>query len=192
MLSPNQLLVQQVPLKPLLSEHYLPMTFSSLPSPDNSRLFQSNYDPPPNMFVYFDKDPLQPPPDDMDPSDLNLVPYQQKPRSDEDLYTPVWVRGYGDERQGWCGLCSPGRWLNLKRSSYWYDKTFNHGVNSKTQKPFPEPQETRCLDIQCNIWVGLCGNCKVWITLSSKRRTRTWFKHSHEASITPKNDATLC
>lgn len=47
-----------------------------------------------------------------------------------DLYTPTFIRKYGPKREAWCGLCQPGRWLVLKNSAFWYDRSF-------TYVPFP-------------------------------------------------------
>jgi len=41
---------------------------------------------------------------------------RQKPKSDLVLYTPLWVRGEGAERAGWCGFCPS--WHRLKDSTF--------------------------------------------------------------------------
>jgi hypothetical protein len=76
----------------------------------------------------------------MNPSDPDMIPHEQELRFEGDLYTPKWVRGHGNKREGWCGTCKPGRWLMLKNSTFWYDKPFAHGICAATGSPFQEPQ----------------------------------------------------
>ncbi len=109
----------------------------------------------------------------MNPSDPDLVPHEQELRFDGDLYTPKWVRGHGNKREGWCGICKPGRWLVLKNSAFWYDKSFTHGISAATGNPFQEPQETRRMDGNPDVWEGLCGSCNEWIALVSSKKKGT-------------------
>lgn len=44
---------------------------------------------------------------------------QQKLRFDQDLYTPLWVRGNAASKEGFCDMCDPGKWLQLKNSAFW-------------------------------------------------------------------------
>ncbi|KAF5712768.1 meiotic expression up-regulated 26 [Fusarium globosum] len=44
----------------------------------------------------------------MNPKDSDMIPREQELQSENDLYTPRWVRGHGDNREGWCGICKPG------------------------------------------------------------------------------------
>ncbi|EFX00066.1 hypothetical protein CMQ_7068 [Grosmannia clavigera kw1407] len=122
------------------------------------RMLQSNGDPhtlhghytdlsdPPDLYSSLHEEQLPPPPEDMNPEDPDMVPHEQELRFSGDLYTPRWVRGHGNKREGWCGICKPGRWLVLKNSAFWYDKSFTHGVSAATGNPFQEPQETRRMD----------------------------------------------
>lgn len=64
---------------------------------------------------------------DMMPSDVEAAltdpqarPRQQNVRFNGDLYTPKWVRYNGQSKEGLCDTCSPGKWLQLKNSAYWY------------------------------------------------------------------------
>jgi hypothetical protein len=124
---------------------------------------------------------IPPPPEDMNPSDPDLIPHEQELRFEGDLYTPKWVRGHGNKREGWCGICKPGRWLVLKNSAFWYDKSFTHGISAATGNPFQEPQETRRMDGNPDVWEGLCGSCNEWIALvSSKKKGTTWFRHAYK------------
>lgn len=71
---------------------------------------------PPNLFASLALRPTSPPPSPSNrPQDL---------RFPGDLYTPTFIRKHGPKREGWCGLCQPGRWLVLKNSAFWYDKSF--------------------------------------------------------------------
>lgn len=143
----------------------------------------SLYDPP-DLYASLHEEQLPPPPEDLDPSDPDLVPHEQEPRFNGDLYTPTLVRGYGNKREGWCGICKPGRWLVLKNSAYWYDRCFTHGISAVTGHPFREPQEVRRMDGNPDVWEGLCGSCNDWISLmSSKKKGSTWFRHACKVSI---------
>ncbi|KAI0024595.1 hypothetical protein F4780DRAFT_544288 [Xylariomycetidae sp. FL0641] len=163
------------------------------------RMLQSNADPhslhghytdlsdPPDLYASLQEEQLAPPPEDMNPSDPDLVPHEQELRFEGDLYTPKWVRGHGNKREGWCGICKPGRWLVLKNSAFWYDKSFTHGISAATGNPFQEPQETRRMDGNPDVWEGLCGSCNDWIALvSSKKKGTTWFRHAYKCHTHPK------
>lgn len=161
------------------------------------RMLQSNADPhalhshytdlsdPPDLFASLHEEQIPPPPEDMNPSDPDMVPHEQDLRFEGDLYTPRWVRGHGNKREGWCGICKPGRWLVLKNSAFWYDKSFSHGISAATGSPFQEPQGTRRMDGNPDVWEGLCGSCDEWIALvSSKKKGTTWFRHAYKVSYT--------
>lgn len=166
-----------------------------LPSHGLLRILQSNGDPhclsghytdlsdPPDLFASLREDQIPPPPEDMNPSNPDLIPYEQEVRFEGDLYTPRWVRGHGNKREGWCGICKPGRWLVLKNSAYWYDKSFTHGISATTGSPFQEPLDSRRMDGNPDVWEGLCGGCNEWIALvSSKKKGTTWFRHAYKVS----------
>jgi hypothetical protein len=159
------------------------------------RMLQSNADPhalhahytdlsdPPDLYASLRDDQVPPPPEDMNPSDPDMVPHEQELRFSGDLYTPRWVRGHGNKREGWCGICKSGRWLVLKNSAFWYDKSFTHGISAATGSPFQEPQETRRMDGNPDVWEGLCGSCNEWVALvSSKKKGTTWFRHAYKVS----------
>jgi hypothetical protein len=169
-----------------------------LPSQGLFRLLQSNGDrhggcsshfadlsDPPDLYSSLHGEPCSPPESDMNPSDPDLVPHEQDLRFGGDLYTPRWVRGHGNKREGWCGLCKPGRWLVLKNSAFWYDKSFTHGVSAATGAAFQGPQDTRRTEGNLDVWEGLCGSCGEWIALvSSKKKGTTWFRHAYKVSNT--------
>ena len=138
----------------------------------------------PDLFESLRKEASNPPEEDMHPEDPDMVPQEQEPRFEGDLYTPRWVRGQGNKREGYCGLCEPGRWLVLKNSAYWYDKSFTHGISAATGQPFEGPRETRRMAGNPDVWEGLCGGCDDWIALiSSKKKGTTWFRHAYKVSI---------
>lgn len=168
-----------------------------LPSQGLFRLLQSNADrhggcsshfadlsDPPDLYSSLHEDACNPPESDMNPSDPDLMPHEQDLRFVGDLYTPRWVRGHGNKREGWCGLCKPGRWLVLKNSAFWYDKSFTHGVSAATGAVFQGPQDTRRTEGNLDVWEGLCGSCGEWIALvSSKKKGTTWFRHAYKVSV---------
>lgn len=139
---------------------------------------------PPDLFGCLSEEQSDPPEEDMNPSDPEMVPREQDLRFSGDLYTPKWVRGHGNKREGWCGICKPGRWLVLKNSAYWYDKSFSHGISAATGSPFQEPLDTRRMDGNPDVWEGLCAGCNDWIALvSSKKKGTTWFRHAYKVSM---------
>lgn len=142
---------------------------------------------PPDLFASLQEEQIPPPPEDMDPEDPDMKPHEQELRFEGDLYTPRWVRGHGNKREGWCGICKPGRWLVLKNSAFWYDKSFTHGISAATGSPFQEPQDSRRMDGNPDVWEGLCGSCNEWIALvSSKKKGTTWFRHAYKCHSHPK------
>ena len=121
---------------------------------------------------------------------------RQSPRHSADLYTARWIRGEGVQREGWCNLCR--RWLRLKNSEYWYDKTFSHGVSHATGLPFDEPCQQRTAQ-HCPagknagrrtraVEEGQCNICRKWYPLASgrsgRKRGQAWYKHAYKASRT--------
>ena len=135
----------------------------------------------PNLYSSLHDEQVPPPPEDMNPIDPDLTPQANDLRSEADLYTPPWVRGHGDTRESWCGLCKPGRWM--KSSNFWYDKSFTHGIIAATGSPFQEPHKMRRMAANLDVWEGLCGNCNEWVALvSSKKKGSTWFRHAYKVS----------
>ncbi|KAJ3494273.1 hypothetical protein NLG97_g4186 [Lecanicillium saksenae] len=170
-----------LPQPPTLASHGL---LKLLQNNIESQSFHSHYadlSAPPDLYPALHEEPAPPPPEDMNPSDPDLVPYEQELRFEGDMYTPKWVRGHGNKREGWCGICKPGRWLVLKNSAYWYDKSFTHGISAATGAPFQEPLDKRRMDGNPDVWEGLCGSCNKWIALvSSKKKGTTWFRHAYK------------
>ncbi|OMJ09484.1 Meiotic expression up-regulated protein 26 [Smittium culicis] len=127
--------------------------------------------------------------DNNDPDDL-LTPRRQKLRFKDDLYTPMWVRNAGQLKEGFCDTCSPGKWLQLKNSAYWYHKQFLHGVSSISGQPFIRPLEINQIDD--DTFEGLCHQCKKWIVIATAKRQNSvlWYRHAHKCHVytKPKSD----
>ena len=139
------------------------------------------YSERPDLFACLTEEQIPPPPEDMNPEDPDMIPHEQALRFEGDLYTPRWVRGQGANREGWCGICKPGRWLVLKNSAFWYDKSFSHGVSAVTCLPFSGPREMRRMDGNPDVWEGLCHQCNEWMQLvSNKKKGTTWYRHAYK------------
>ncbi|KAI5197217.1 hypothetical protein E4T39_07373 [Aureobasidium subglaciale] len=124
---------------------------------------------------------IDPPTEDMSPSDKTMVPQRRNLRDSNHLYMPRWIRGDGKQREGWCGQCRPGKWLSLKRSTYWYHKNFCHGI-TVMGTPFPRPTRTRALADDKG-WEGFCGSCRKWIVLNGGKKSHTsWFRHAYKCN----------
>lgn len=136
---------------------------------------------PPNLFGPLSERPISPPPEDFNCENEDDIPRVQDLRFEGDLYTPKYVRGHGNKREGWCGICKNGRWLVLKNSAFWYDKSFTHGISAATGAAFESPKETRRMKSNPDVWEGLCHSCGEWIALiSSKKKGTTWFRHAYK------------
>ena len=169
---------------PLMSHGLFRMLQSNADPINHQRYRYADLSDPPDLFASLHDKQLAPPEEDMNPSDPDLIPHEQELRFDGDLYTPRWVRGHGNKREGWCGICKPGRWLVLKNSAFWYDKSFSHGVSAATGSQFQEPQDTRRMDGNPDVWEGLCGSCNEWVALvSSKKKGTTWFRHAYKVNF---------
>lgn len=125
-----------------------------------------------------------PPAQGLPPSDP-LHPRQQPARFEGDLYTPIFVRGDGPTRAGWCVYCSS--WLTLKDSAYWYHMHFAHGISCQTGKHLPGP-------IRCRATAGaargvgdaewLCGGCGRWVLIVTGEKGRTaWWRHAYRCKF---------
>ena len=194
LLFPQPTLPSSTPTLFSTPDSHFPEAPRPLPSQGLFRLLQSNSDrltgcashfadlsDPPDLYASLHEEPCNPPESDMNPSDPDLIPHEQDLRFTGDMYTPRWVRGHGNKREGWCGLCKPGRWLVLKNSAFWYDKSFTHGVSAATGAAFQGPQQNRRTEGNLDVWEGLCGSCAEWIPLvSSKKKGTTWFRHAYK------------
>ena len=149
---PAELHPYQVAPRPLPSQGLFPMLHSNANGHGHPFTAAAEPSPPPDLYSSLNEPPEEPSEGDMHPSDPELVPHEQDLRFAGDMYTPKWVRGHGNKREGWCGLCKPGRWLVLKNSAFWYDKSFTHGVSAATGTAFQGPQETRRTEGNADLW----------------------------------------
>ncbi|KAH8656987.1 hypothetical protein BGZ60DRAFT_531849 [Tricladium varicosporioides] len=113
-------------------------------------------------------------PDDID--DLQTVQPNEL-RFEGDGYSPRWVRGF--KREGWCGLCKPGRWIDTG-TAWWNHRVLLHGICAETGKTFPDPESAVEVNAATRTWKGRCGKCKAWITfrLGDKRHYSGWYMHA--------------
>lgn len=166
---------------PTMPNHLVKMLQSN--AAEHYRSHYADQSDPPDLYASLAEDQIPPPPEDMNPSDPELMPHEQDLRFEGDLYTPKWVRGHGNKREGWCGICKPGRWLVLKNSAFWYDKSFTHGISAATGQRFVEPKSVRRMEGNPDVWEGLCHSCSEWVALvSNKKKGTTWFRHAYKVS----------
>lgn len=136
------------------------------------------------MFFSLLEEQISPPSEDLNASDPDLAPHEQDLGYEGDLYTARWVRGHGNKREGWCGICKPGRWLVLKNSAFWYHKSSCHGISMATGSPVHEPRATRRMDGNPNVWEGLCRSCCEWIAMvSNKKKWIAWLRNAYKVSF---------
>ncbi|KAJ1737644.1 hypothetical protein LPJ72_000301 [Coemansia sp. Benny D160-2] len=110
-------------------------------------------------------------------------PRGQKVRFKDDMYTPMWVRSNGQQKEGFCDTCAPGKWLQLKNSAFWYHKQFFHGISSVSGRPFVRPLQVRHYD--ADIIEGLCHQCRQWVPIANAKRRNSvlWFRHAHKCHV---------
>ncbi|KAI9874828.1 MAG: hypothetical protein M1830_009240, partial [Pleopsidium flavum] len=181
--SQYEILSQPFQEPPSFSSLNIARTFHSTPDPHNlPHNHHSDPTDPPDLFAPLLDHQVSPPSEDLHPTDPDLLPHEQDLRFEGDLYTPRLVRGHGNKREGWCGICKPGRWLVLKNSAFWYDKSFTHGISAATGSAFEGPEKTRrVMNGDADVWEGLCTSCAEWVALvSSKRKGTTWFRHAYK------------
>ncbi|RIA93257.1 hypothetical protein C1645_722816 [Glomus cerebriforme] len=124
----------------------------------------------------------EPPVDPNDPRPY-ARPRRQKLRFPGDMYTPQWVKYSGHAKEGYCGSCKPGKWLQLKNSAYWYHKQIFHGISPVSGKMFVPPVETRKSDAD-DCTEGLCHQCCQWIPIITKKKnSMLWFRHAYKCHI---------
>ncbi|GAA6033584.1 hypothetical protein JCM8097_001469 [Rhodosporidiobolus ruineniae] len=116
------------------------------------------------------------------------TPYRQKTRFRRDLFTPTWVRGKGEEKEGWCELCAvaeeqggardgKSKWYKLRSAAYWFHRSFFHGINSADGRPYPLPLAVRpvpATDGGIGGLEGLCGRCHEWTYFESASASSPW------------------
>lgn len=112
-----------------------------------------------------------------------LRPERQQTRWNGDLYKPLWTRGQGKAKEGWCGLCEPGIWLKTKTSVYWYHMHNYHGISSIAGDYFAPPTDYRSAP-GTGLREAHCDQCKKWIPVQSEKPVNVeeiyWFKHAQK------------
>eukprot|EP00158_Paraphelidium_tribonemae_P007788 Partr_v1_DN28360_c3_g3_i4_m78891 putative PHD finger protein len=116
-------------------------------------------------------------------SKSGLRPERVPSRWNGDLYKPIWTRGNGKLKEGWCALCEPGQWLKTKTSVYWYHMHNYHGISSIAGNFFDSPLDHRVSSVN-NLKEGLCGHCNKWIPIQGDKPVNVeeiyWFKHAQK------------
>jgi hypothetical protein len=117
-----------------------------------------------------------PPEPDFDVEDSDWAPRREDSMFGGDLFTPGWVRGYGKDKEGFCGRCEPGVWHKMEDQSYENDLTYRHGIDS-SGIPLPRPSSIRPVEGKERLWEGYCEDCQGWRTLRTTKRGCNWFRH---------------
>ena len=117
-----------------------------------------------------------PPAEEFDTEDPDILPTRQEPIFGADLYTPGWARGFGAQKEGYCGRCAPGKWLNLPDGSYEFHMTYLHG-SPASGVPLPRPSSIRKASKASNQWEGFCEDCDQWIIIRRTDRGWNWYWH---------------
>lgn len=122
------------------------------------------------------------------PEDTRAVAQEPKLGS-SDLYTPKFVKGHKNNRQGWCDC---GKWLGMKSSVYNYHASICHGVSCRTGRPFAAPTQIRWCKL-LRMVDARCHNCGEWVNIMRKmmrhRTWKNWFVHAshcHHKALKPK------
>ena len=127
-----------------------------------------------------------PPAEDFDSEDPDVLPSRQEPIFGGDLYTPGWARGFGAEKEGFCGRCTPGQWLNMPGGNYEFHMTYLHG-SPASGVPLQRPSFIRCASGSLGRWEGYCDECYNWMVIRKTNRGWNWYRHwllvSSKASI---------
>ncbi|RPB25170.1 hypothetical protein L211DRAFT_822583 [Terfezia boudieri ATCC MYA-4762] len=114
-----------------------------------------------------------PPQRDFENEDVDLRARREEPMFGGDLFTPGYVRGYGKDKEGFCGRCEPGVWFNIQDGSYRENLMFKHGIHS-SGIPLPRPSNLRKHEGE---WQGFCEACHGWRTIRATDKGWNWFRH---------------
>lgn len=117
-----------------------------------------------------------PPKSDFDVEDSDWVPRREDSMFGGDLFTPGWMRGFGKDKEGFCGRCEPGVWHKMEDQSYENDLTYRHGIDS-SGIPLPRPSNIRSVEGKEKLWEEYCEDCPGWRTLRTTKRGWNWFRH---------------
>jgi hypothetical protein len=113
---------------------------------------------------------------DFETGDPDLIPRREEAMFGGDLFTPGWVRGYDEAKEGFCGRCVVGHWVNIPDGTYEFHLTYLHGLPS-TGLPLPRPSVIREVEDAPGTWEGFCDSCQGWRLLKKTKRGWNWFRH---------------
>ncbi|KAH0559171.1 hypothetical protein GP486_004295 [Trichoglossum hirsutum] len=108
--------------------------------------------------------------------DIDRIPRREECMFGGDLFTPGWVRGYGKDKEGFCGRCEPGVWHRIDDSSYETDLTYKHGISS-SGIPLARPSSIKQIEGKPGAWEGYCDACRGWRVLRATKMGWNWFRH---------------
>ena len=133
-------------------------------------------------FIWMPPMNFTPPEEDFEGDDDDLLPRREEPMFGGDIFTPGWVRGYGNNKEGFCGRCNPGAWHNIEDSSYEKHLTYMHGIAS-SGLGLPRPSSLRQVKDRHGSWQGYCEACRGWRNLKRSSVGWNWFRHGVKVSI---------
>lgn len=125
------------------------------------------------------------------PKNYNGIQLRDR-RSEDDFYSPIWIRGRGADREGLCPICSPPIWFKIKQSAYWYHMNFFHGISAATGRPYKRPLSYRLSETVVGVKrvEGHCGHCLLWVVIAADYQNReidkdslnltSWYKHAQK------------
>jgi len=117
-----------------------------------------------------------PPAQYFETDDEDITPRREESTFGGDLFTPGWVRGYGKTKEGWCGRCEVGHWVNIPSGDYEFHLTYLHGL-PYTGLPLPRPSAIREIEAQEGSWEAYCDICESWRTLKRTKQGWNWWRH---------------
>lgn len=106
-------------------------------------------------------------------SEPELPVVANKVRWEGDMYTPQWIRGEREAKEGRCPVCPTEHWFRIKQSAYWYHLNYHHGVSANTGLPYPAPVDFKVQKItglsETSLRVsGLCASCREWTIIQTR------------------------
>ena len=109
-------------------------------------------------FIWMPPMDFIPPEEDFEVEDDDLVARREDSMFGGDIFTLGRVRGYGKEKEGFCGRCNPGVWHNIEDSSYERNLTYMYGIAS-TGLSLPRPSSLRQVGGKPGGVTGPPGSC---------------------------------
>ncbi|KAI4112737.1 MAG: hypothetical protein LQ345_006153 [Seirophora villosa] len=145
------------------------------PAPEDL-VFDTLESPPDLAFKWMPPMDFTPTAKDFEVDDVDLMPRREEPMFGGDIFTPGWVRGYGSQKEGFCGRCSPGVWHNIEDFTYENNLTYVHGIASSGLS-LPRPSRIRQLQGKNGPWQAYCETCCGWRHLRKTEAGWNWFRH---------------